>query len=203
MSNGTYQPTMQFSILPPVIKNLLILNGLIFLAQIDSSINLWLTYWFALWPLDMARIPGNPSFWPWQLVTYGFLHGGVQHLLLNMFALWMFGIQLENSWGSRRFSIFYFVCVIGAAMVQVIVTTMEPGPGLYPTVGASGGVFGLLLAFGMALTLAPGARTAWWVPFSGSNRSNTAGTSRLLEENGCKNVPPSSTLYEAWAPSLS
>ena len=149
MSNGTYQPTMQFSILPPVIKNLLILNGLIFLAQIDSSINLWLTYWFALWPLDMARIPGNPSFWPWQLVTYGFLHGGVQHLLLNMFALWMFGIQLENSWGSRRFSIFYFVCVIGAAMVQVIVTTMEPGPGLYPTVGASGGVFGLLLAFGM------------------------------------------------------
>jgi membrane associated rhomboid family serine protease len=147
MSNGTYRPMGQFSVLPPVIKNLLILNGLIFLAQLDPTINGWLTYWAALWPLD--TMPNMPNFWPWQLVTYGFMHGGFEHILFNMFALWMFGVQIENAWGSKRFSIFYFVCVIGAGILQTIVTTAEPGPGMYPTIGASGGVFGLLLAFGM------------------------------------------------------
>ena len=148
MSNETYRPPTQFSVFPPVIKNLLILNGLIFFAQNVLSDQM-LTHWFALWPLDVRDIPGNPQFWPWQLVSYAFLHGGFTHLLFNMFALWMFGVQVENNWGSKRFSIFYFGCVIGAAIVQVIVTTAEPGPGLYPTVGASGGVFGILLAFGM------------------------------------------------------
>lgn len=149
MSNDTYRPPTQFSVFPPVIKNLLILNGLIFLAQVVPSTNEMLTYWFALWPLDMPDFPGYPQFWPWQIVSYAFLHGGFEHILFNMFALWMFGVQVENSWGSKRFSIFYFACVIGAAIVQVIVTTAEPGPGMYPTVGASGGVFGILLAFGM------------------------------------------------------
>ncbi len=148
MSNGTFQPPTQFSVFPPVIKNLLILNGLIFVAQAVQWNNV-LTFWFALWPLDMRGFPGDPQFWPWQLVTYSFLHGNLSHLGFNMFALWMFGVQVENTWGSKRFSVFYFVTVIGAAIVQVIVTTMEPGPGLYPTVGASGGVFGVLLAFGM------------------------------------------------------
>ena len=89
------------------------------------------------------------DFWPWQLVTYGFLHStaSITHILFNMFALWMFGIQLENEWGSRRFALYYFVCVIGAGLVQLTVTTLE---GSYaPTLGASGGVFGVLLAFGM------------------------------------------------------
>ena len=147
MSNGTYQPPTQFSVFPPVIKNLLILNGLIFFAQ-EVQWNSLLTYWFALWPLDMPRFPGVPQFWPWQLVSYSFLHGNLTHLLFNMFALWMFGVQIENTWGTKRFSIFYLITVIGAAIVQLIVTTMGPGPG-YPTVGASGGVFGVLLAFGM------------------------------------------------------
>ena len=74
-----------------------------------------------------------------------------------MFALWMFGIQLENSWGSQRFSIFYFVSVIGAGLVQLIVATV--GPGAYATIGASGGVFGVLLAFERFLEKGLGIKT--------------------------------------------
>lgn len=147
MYQDTYRPPTQFSVFPPVIKNLLILNGLFFMAQLVPTTASLLTYWLALWPLDVPRGPGFPSFWPWQLVSYAFLHGGFGHLFFNMFALWMFGVQIENTWGSRRFAIFYFVCVIGAAVLQLIVATMDPR--IYPTVGASGGVFGILLAFGM------------------------------------------------------
>jgi len=75
----------------------------------------------------------------------GFLHGDFTHILFNMFALWMFGLQIENVWGSRRFAIFYFVCVIGAGLIQMATSV---GQGYY-TVGASGGVYGILLAFGM------------------------------------------------------
>jgi membrane associated rhomboid family serine protease len=146
MYQGTYQPPTQFSVFPPVIKNLLILNGLLFLAQIVPETNNTLIYWFGLWPLGDPPIPLG-QFWPWQLVSYAFLHGNFSHLLFNMFALWMFGVQVENTWGSQRFSMFYFACVIGAAALQLIVATA--GGGWYPTIGASGGVFGLLLAFGM------------------------------------------------------
>lgn len=103
----------------------------------------------ALWPLG-TPFANVPDFWPWQLVTYSFLHGGFGHIFFNMFALWMFGVQIENTWGTRRFAIFYFVCVIGAGLVQLVVATMAAANGTpYPTVGASGGVFGILLAFGM------------------------------------------------------
>ena len=80
-------------------------------------------------------------------MTYAFLHGGGFHLLLNMYALWLFGSRMENKWGSRAFAGYYFVCVVGAALVQLFVSGMSGG--YYPTIGASGGVFGLLLAFGM------------------------------------------------------
>jgi len=140
------------SVFPPVIKNLLILNGLIFLAQLVPTTNELLMQWFALWPMgtpDVVRTQFGlrevAQFWPWQLVSYSFLHGGFSHLFFNMFALWMFGVQLENTWGSRRFALFYFVCVIGAGLFQVAVTWGS----FIPTVGASGGVFGILLAFGM------------------------------------------------------
>jgi membrane associated rhomboid family serine protease len=123
---------------PPVIKNLLIINGLVFLAQLVNVFPL--LEWFALWPL-------GKGFQAYQLVTYSFLHGGFTHLLFNMFALWMFGVQIENTWGSRRFAIYYFACVIGAGFVQLAYTYYSGG--LWPTVGASGGVFGILLAFGM------------------------------------------------------
>jgi membrane associated rhomboid family serine protease len=87
----------------------------------------------------------------WQLATYSFLHGSVSHVLLNMLTLWMFGSQEEQDWGSRKFLEFYFFCVIGAALVTVAVSyTGLPGASpLVPTIGASGGIYGLLIAFGM------------------------------------------------------
>lgn len=91
-----------------------------------------------------------PHFQLWQLATYSFLHGSITHLLLNMYALWLFGTRMEQVWGSGAFAIYYFFCVIGAGFVQLLVSTMAAGEGsIYPTIGASGGVFGLLLAFGL------------------------------------------------------
>ena len=149
MYQQNYQPNLGFSAFPPVIKNLLIINGLVFLAQFVPTTNAILTNWFALWPLDLSpgpRLPGTGQFWPWQLGTYAFLHASFTHIAFNMFGLW-FGVQLENAWGSSRFGTFYAVSVVGAGIIQLIVATVQPG--FYPTVGASGGVFGLLLAFGM------------------------------------------------------
>jgi membrane associated rhomboid family serine protease len=87
----------------------------------------------------------------WQLVTYSFLHASVSHVLLNMLTLWMFGSQEEQDWGSRKFLEFYFFCVIGAALVTVAVsyTGLRGASPLVPTIGASGGIYGLLIAFGM------------------------------------------------------
>ena len=95
----------------------------------------------ALWPF------GSGFFAPWQLVSYGFLHGSFNHLFFNMFAVWMFGTHLEKSWGIQRFVTYYAVCVIGAGIMQLLVQQIEGG--IYPTIGASGGVFGLLLAYGV------------------------------------------------------
>jgi membrane associated rhomboid family serine protease len=94
----------------------------------------------ALWPLESGM------FYPWQVISYGFLHGDFSHLFFNMFAVWMFGTQLERTWGSNRFAVYYATCVVGAAIIQIIVQQFEGG--IYPTIGASGGVFGLLLAYG-------------------------------------------------------
>jgi membrane associated rhomboid family serine protease len=95
----------------------------------------------ALWPLQGGR------FEPWQVVSYAFLHGDLNHIFFNMFALWMFGLPIERTWGSRKFSFYYVVCVIGAAIVQLIVQQLSGE--FYPTIGASGAVFGILLAFGV------------------------------------------------------
>ncbi len=129
-----HQQRPSFFAFPPVVKNLLIITGLVFMAQIP--LGRLLVESFALQPL-------GSGFWPWQLVTYSFLHGGITHLFFNMFALWMFGAQIENTWGSSRFAFFYFVCVVGAGLAQLVTN-----PGV-PTIGASGGVFGILAAFGM------------------------------------------------------
>lgn len=129
----------------PVARNIIIACIAGFVVQ--NWVNPGLAVQMALWPLEDA--PWSPGFMPWQLVTYSFLHGDFIHLFFNMFALFMFGPAIEELTGSRRFLTYYFVCVITAALTQLIVHEMLGGPPR-PTVGASGGVFGLLLAYGMA-----------------------------------------------------
>jgi membrane associated rhomboid family serine protease len=138
--------------LTPVVQWLLLINGALFLAE--QFFFGPLVVWFALWPQGMLApvlTEGVPRFWPWQLVTYGFLHGGLLHLVLNMYALWLFGTRLEYLWGSRRFATYYLVCVVGAALAQMVVSEigLAQGGAAYPVLGASGGVFGVLLAFGL------------------------------------------------------
>jgi membrane associated rhomboid family serine protease len=128
--------------MPPVTTALIVANVALFLLQ---SIVPGLIGPFALWPLGTAG--GAPSFMPWQLVTYAFLHGSVLHLAFNMFALYMFGSAIERVFGTRRYATFYFVSVVSAAITQLVVAMMSGA--VYPTIGASGGVFGLLLAYGM------------------------------------------------------
>ena len=172
-----------FTMLPLVVKNLLIINGLFFLATLalGSATSIDLVKFLGL------HYPGSHNFGVWQLVTYMFMHGGIWHVFFNMFALWMFGNVLENVWGPKRFLNYYLVTGIGAGIVHLLVTyfrissvtadlTAEQISLIYsegysilqrgmnyqeplmgqlnlllntPTVGASGAVFGILLAFGM------------------------------------------------------
>ena len=160
-----FRPT-RFQILPPVIKNLLIINGLVFLAQNTVGIQFFnINKWFALHTFQ------SPWFKPWQIVTHMFMHGDFGHLLFNMLALWMFGSILENLWGMKRFIIFYLACGFGAALAHLIFLYygLEPIANMFsqlplekqaelidnplfklnePTYGASGAVFGCLAAFG-------------------------------------------------------
>ena len=130
--------------MPPVTPALIVANVALFLLQ---SVVPGLVVPFALWPLATASLGQGVSFMPWQVVTYAFLHGSLLHLAFNMFALYMFGGAIERVFGPRRYALFYFVSVISAAAAQLIVAALSGG--IYPTVGASGGVFGLLLAYGM------------------------------------------------------
>lgn len=128
---------------PPVVKNLIIANTLIFLATRllpQAAIiadRFFALYWF-----------GSPLFHSYQYITYMFLHGGFGHLFFNMFALWMFGRTLEYELGSRRFIIYYLVCGVGAALIQMLVAWLT-GELDIVLIGASGAVMGVLLAFGV------------------------------------------------------
>lgn len=139
--------------LPPVTRNLLIANVLVYLLQ-----QVWgdpLLAHFALWPWGADRVAQDTAgalvaigFRPWQLVSYAFMHGSLTHILFNMFALYTFGGQIERTFGSRPFLLYYFVCLITAALAQLAVVKYFTH-GFYPTLGASGAIFGLLLAFGL------------------------------------------------------
>ena len=155
-----------FSILPLVVKNLLIINGIFFLATIAMDM---------VWHVDLAQYLGlhyigASNFQPYQFVTYMFMHGSFGHLFFNMFALWMFGNAIENAWGPKRFLFFYMVCGIGAGLTQELVQYIQLDDivqnyeyvrlnnrsipvgeylNMLTTVGASGAVYGILLAFGM------------------------------------------------------
>jgi membrane associated rhomboid family serine protease len=155
----------RFEILPPVIKNLIIINVLVFIVQrtfshgTDNVTDVENLFALHAWQ--------SPLFKPWQFITYLFLHGSIMHILFNMYALWMFGSILENLWGAKKFLIFYFVCGFGAALCHMTVLYFEMRPALEnfyslpdeskqqlvnalyePTLGASGAIFGCLAAFG-------------------------------------------------------
>jgi membrane associated rhomboid family serine protease len=167
-----FRPT-SFSQLPEIIKNLLIINGLLFFATITlDNFGIDLNKLLALHQFQ------SPNFRPHQLITHFFMHGDFTHLFFNMFAIWMFGKTLENIWGAKRFLTFYIITALGAAAIHIFVIQYQifqlaessemldlAKKGLYntsninslrltqlvstPTVGASGELFGILLAFGM------------------------------------------------------
>lgn len=140
-------------IMPTITKNLLIINCLVFLA----------TYVFLLRGVDLGNDLGlyfflSPNFHLYQLITYMFMHGNLEHIFFNMFALWMFGRVIENVWGPKRFLFYYISCGIGAGLIQELVQYIsfqyQLGEGVQiiemaSTVGASGAIYGILLAFGM------------------------------------------------------
>lgn len=181
--------------LPPVVKNIILINVLMLLADYAAK---------SVFGIDLTRIlglyfPRSEHFMPLQIVTHMFMHGGFAHLFFNMFALYMFGQVLENVWGPRRFFVYYIVCGLGAALVHELVigiqyaraikdispdqlqAVMNEGTDLFlrgkvfanesmknlqmllniPTVGASGAVFGILLAFGV---LFPNTRLMLLIP---------------------------------------
>jgi membrane associated rhomboid family serine protease len=177
-----YQRPTSFKLLPDVIKNLLIINGLFFLGTIMLS-----SSGFDLIKTLGLYLPGSPLFEPYQLITHMFMHADFTHIFFNMFTLWMFGSVMENFWGGKRFLIYYMVTGLGAAamhmgvnywetmqlkqellaqgytaqeLAESVISTISTGrgnPNLFdyiakyagPTVGASGAVFGILLAYGM------------------------------------------------------
>lgn len=137
---------------PVVTRGLLIACGLIYALQLTGG-DEWLTIHFALWPLGNAAsnlplaLGGLPGFEIWQLLTYGFLHGSPEHLLFNGLALWMFGSDLERFWGPGPFLRFVLIAIVGAGVTQLVIASLSGEP--YPTVGISGGVYGVLIGYGL------------------------------------------------------
>jgi membrane associated rhomboid family serine protease len=149
-----------FSFFPPVLKNLIIINVAVFFIQmIFDNISFGgvpgayiFNRYLALNPLtgiDPVGLPNN--FQIWQLLTYQFMHANFTHILFNMFALWMFGMEIENMMGPKKFLTYYLACGLGAGLFQLLLaplfsSAMAP---MGPTIGASGAVFGVMIAFGM------------------------------------------------------
>ncbi len=128
--------------LPPAVKNLLIVNIIVFLGT--ELIGNPMYALFALFPIS------SPYFHWWQIVTHMFMHGSFGHIFFNMWSLIVFGPVLERMWGSKKFLIYYFVCGIGAAIChEAVLYFFVQGMLNVPTVGASGAIYGLLLGFGM------------------------------------------------------
>lgn len=141
--------------IPPATKALLLACGLIFLLQTQLGEIAFLH--FMLWPAGEYALGMHEGrmitagFLPWQLLSYGFLHGNFAHIAFNALALFMFGSAVEQVWGARRYLYYVLFCIVGAGLIQLAVATWSVSSGgqPYPTVGISGGVFGVLLAYGM------------------------------------------------------
>ena len=151
MSNS-YRPRGfgKFSVFPPIIKNLLIINAAVFFFQLLASNFMIggkpglyvLQEWFALNP-----IVEGANFQVWQLITYQFMHAGFGHIFFNMFMLWMFGMEIENILGSKKFLYYYLICGVAAGLAQLFIAPIFSSPAL--TIGASGAVFGVMIAFAL------------------------------------------------------
>jgi membrane associated rhomboid family serine protease len=147
---SAYNRPGRFSFFPPVIKALLVSNAIVFaLSYVFGMMRIGgdpLQYYFyryaALFPVESG------FFLPWQVFTYMFMHGDFSHILFNMLALWMFGLELEHLWGSKKFFIYYTLCGLGGGIAHLIISPLMGG-GNAPLVGASGAIFGLLIAFGL------------------------------------------------------
>jgi membrane associated rhomboid family serine protease len=139
-----------FRFFPPVIKYMIIINVVMFFLQNMMASTM---FTFGGEPLGdifvrtTYLVPLGEGFRPWQLVTYMFLHGSFTHIFFNMLMLWMFGMEVENTWGSKRFLLFYFVCGIAAGLSNLFIAPLFAAPAL--TIGASGAVYGVLVAFAM------------------------------------------------------
>lgn len=142
---------------PPVIKNLLIINGVVFFIQLlmdnftFGGYPAWylLNKWFALNPISGVNAAGEPfNFQVWQLITYQFMHGGFSHILFNMFALWMFGSSIEDVFGSKKFLIFYLLAGVSAGLLHLFVSPLLGGAPAV-TIGASGSIYGVLIAYAL------------------------------------------------------
>jgi membrane associated rhomboid family serine protease len=132
MAYNNYRPSQR---IPPVVLNLIIINAIVFVAQLVFDSTLGLTDILALYPYNSGL------FKPYQLVTHMFAHGGFLHILFNMYALWIFGSVLERIWGPKKFLIFYLVCGLAAGLTQMFLVTTGAA------IGASGAIMGLLAAF--------------------------------------------------------
>ena len=157
-----YRPSLfgGFSFFPPVIKYLMIINGVVYLLQIflgqfyftddfdrKRTLETFMIKYFALMPI-------GEGFKIWQIITFQFMHGNFSHILFNMLYMWMFGTELENLWGSRKFLIYYLTCGIGAGLTQLFLSPIFEGA-VGPTVGASGGIYGLLMAYAVLFPRRP------------------------------------------------
>ena len=134
--------------IPPVTRNILAVTAIVGIA--DFVLGKWhidIVNWFGLYNWGWSAFHGGQSFHIWQPVTYMFLHSGFWHFFCNMFAVWMFAPVIEREWGAKKFLIYYIVCGVGAALTQEL--TWLASTVAYPaaTIGASGAVFGILLAF--------------------------------------------------------
>lgn len=154
MSNH-YRPGFGgFSVFPPVIKNLLIINIAVFFIQMlgseiiisgNTPFSQVLIQYFALIPIGTFA---DASFYPWQLITYQFMHGGFGHIFFNMFALWMFGMEIENMWGPKKFLLFYLGSGVVAGLCHLFISPLL-GAQPAPTIGASGAVYAVLIGFAL------------------------------------------------------
>ena len=140
MSYQDFKPR-QFQELPMVVKNILIINVVLFIAKFLLSNTIDLDRYLDLYPI------GTPNFKPHQFITYMFMHADLSHIFLNMLGVYMFGSILENIWGAKRFINFYLLCGLGAAALQLGISSFNNEFTIL--LGASGSVFGLLVAFAM------------------------------------------------------